>query len=53
MATDLNFIIVYFLDLNFKIPTIWNTSAPVGTSLNDLCSTIIMGDGLVLSIIFF
>lgn len=42
MATDLNFIIVYFLDLNLKIPTIWYTSAPAGTSLYDLHSTIIM-----------
>lgn len=42
MATDLNFIIVYFLDLNLKIPTIWNISVPVGTSLYDLYSAIIM-----------
>ena len=42
MATDLNFINVYFLDLNLKIPTIWNTSVPAGTSLYDLYSTIIM-----------
>ena len=42
MATDLNFITVYFLDLNLKIPTIWNTSAPAGTSLYDLQTTIIM-----------